>query len=78
MTRITNRELGDAIGVSPSMASRIRNGKRCPGVHTMTRLAEFLRADVGHLANAHLQGPQTFGAEVRRLLDYYPSTPGGH
>ncbi len=69
MTRITNRELGTAIGVSPSMASRIRNGKRCPSVHTMTKLAEFLRADIAHLANAHLQGPPTFGAEVRRFLE---------
>jgi transcriptional regulator with XRE-family HTH domain len=69
MTRITNRELADAIGVSPSMASRIRNGKRCPSVRVLDKLAKYLSADLARLVNAHGQGPGPFGAEVRRLLE---------
>lgn len=37
---ITNREFGERIGVTHSMASRIRHGQRLPGVSTMERISE--------------------------------------
>jgi transcriptional regulator with XRE-family HTH domain len=65
----TNQELGDAIGVSSSMASRIRNGHRLPGVNTLTLISKYLNVDLAHLHAAYSQGSRVFGAEVRRYLE---------
>ena len=65
----TNQEFGDSIGVSSSMASRIRNGHRLPGVNTLTLLSIYLNADLAHLHAAYSQGSRVFGVEVRCLLE---------
>jgi transcriptional regulator with XRE-family HTH domain len=65
---MTNRELGDLIGVSASMASRIRNGKRLPSIEVMDRLALALGIDLIRLVNTYTQGANAFGALVRELL----------
>jgi transcriptional regulator with XRE-family HTH domain len=65
----TNREFGDAIGVSSSMASRIRNGHRLPGVNTLTLLSKYLSVDLARLHATYSQGSRVFGAEVRRFLE---------
>lgn len=67
--RPTNKEFGDSIGVSSSMASRIRNGHRLPGANTLTQLSIYLNADLAHLHAAYSQGSRVFGAEVRRFLE---------
>lgn len=65
---LTNKELGDRIGVSQSMASRIRNGKRLPSIPVMIRMASYLDCDLIRLVNAHTQGANAFGVLVRELL----------
>lgn len=64
----TNQELGDAIGVGHSMASRIRNGKRLPGASTCARLAAYLGIEGGLLLEAHEKGAKYFGEYIRTLL----------
>ena len=66
--RISNRALGDAIGVSPSMASRLRNGKRLPSLRVLTVLADYLELDLFKLTNAHTQGAEAFGKIIRKGL----------
>ena len=67
---MTNQELADAIGVSASMASRLRNGHRLPGVEVLGKLAEYLDVDLERMVAAHAQGTQAFGVLVRgRLLE---------
>lgn len=65
-TKITNREFGENIGVSHSMASRIRSGDRLPGVRTLTLLAKALDTDPGHVLDLYAQGPAAFGDWVRK------------
>lgn len=64
----TNKQLADAIGVSQSMASRIRNGQRLPSIAVMNRIASYFDVDLLRLVNTHEQGRAAFGALIRELL----------
>ena len=66
---MTNKELGDAVKVSESMASRIRNGQRLPSVKVLVALSEQLNIRLARLIDAHLRGPQFFGEVIRHAID---------
>lgn len=66
--KLTNRELGDAIGVSPSMASRIRNGSRLPSVDGLRRISKEFDLPLDTLVLAHGRGAEHFGELMRSTL----------
>jgi transcriptional regulator with XRE-family HTH domain len=66
---MTNKELGHHIGVSPSMASRIRNGERLPSIKVLIPLADCLGVSIERLILAHTQGPEFFGQTVRYAIE---------
>lgn len=66
---MTNAELGDLIGVSPSMASRIRNGHRLPSTGVIRRISVELEIPIDQLLEAHGEGPTEFGRLMRMYLD---------
>lgn len=65
---LSNKELGDLIGVSHSMASRIRNGRRLPGTRTLGAINRGLGVPLSDLHAAHREGPAAFGALLREHL----------
>lgn len=65
---LTNREFGDRIGVSPSMASRIRNGDRLPSLRVLQAIHEEFGTPVDKLLGEASQGPEQFGQLVRTEL----------
>ena len=66
---MTNKVLGDAIGVTPSMASRIRNGKRLPSIKVLVALADFLGVSIERLLVAYNEGPDDFGVVVQYSIE---------
>lgn len=64
MGRMSNQELGRRIGVTHSMASRIRNGERLPGTQTLYRIHQELGIPLEDLFRAHGEGPEAFGALI--------------
>ena len=67
--RISNRELGERIGVSPSMASRLRNGRRGPSVPVLYAISEEFDLPLSRLVAARVEGPEAFGAVLQRRLE---------
>jgi transcriptional regulator with XRE-family HTH domain len=65
---ITNKQLGDAIGVSESMASRLRSGKRLPSITTIVALSEYLKVSHAELVVAYTGGKERFGELIREAL----------
>lgn len=63
---LTNRELGARIGVSTSMASRMRRGQRLPSVNTLQRCHQGLGIPYESLTDAYSQGADSFGALIQR------------
>ncbi len=61
---MNNQALADQMGVSSSMASRVRNGKRLPGTTVLNRLHENLAIPLDDLMAAHKAGPVRFGQLV--------------
>lgn len=68
---MTNRELGDLIGCTHSMASRLRAGKRLPGFEIMNRICEVFGIDWDQLVAARNQGQEAFGALLRDLVQQH-------
>ena len=66
---MTNKELGDGIEVSASMASRIRNGERLPSAKVLVALADFLGVSIEGLLRAHIRGPDYFGKAVQYAIE---------
>ena len=64
----TNKQLADAIGVSESMASRLRSGKRLPSVITLGALADYLEVSHEELVVAYTGGKERFGELIREVL----------
>jgi transcriptional regulator with XRE-family HTH domain len=66
---MTNEALADKLGISRSMASRIRNGQRLPGVATI--LALYREFNISPLAMllAYTEGPAVFGRLVSNAVD---------
>lgn len=65
----TNRELGAKIGVSPSMASRLRNGKRRPSLATVRRISRELDIPLERLVTAHGNGAKATGKLITQRLN---------
>lgn len=67
--RLSNAEFGQLIGVSHSMASRIKSGDRLPSVGTLSRIHEVLDIPLDTLVLAHRRGPESFGRLIRSRLE---------
>lgn len=65
---MTNQTLGDRIGVSHSMASRIRNGHRLPSTRTLREIHREFGVPLDELMDAHTKGAAEFGILMRRTL----------
>lgn len=65
---LTNKELGDAIGIHHSMASRIRNGKRLPGVDTIGRISAVYGIPEKRLLDARKKGEEAFGRLITKEI----------
>ena len=61
-------ELGERLGVSPSMASRLRNGRRRCSVSVLRRLSDEFDIPLEQLVEAHGRGEAELGALVASSL----------
>lgn len=61
---MSNKQLADLMGVSPSMASRVRNGKRLPSTKVVMRMHQRMNIPLDELMAAHTAGVQEFGQLV--------------
>lgn len=66
---LSNEEFGRRIGVTHSMASRIRSGDRLPSVKVMTKISEELDIPLETLVLAHRDGPKHFGRLIRAKIE---------
>lgn len=65
---LTNSELGQRLGCSQSMASRLRAGKRLPGHAQLPRVLDALNVPLAQGVAAYAKGPAAFGRLVRAAL----------
>jgi transcriptional regulator with XRE-family HTH domain len=70
---MVNNELGQKIGVGPSMASRIRNGQRLPSVKVMIAIEREFGIPMDELVAAHEKGCEEFGKLFRATLSRQPT-----
>lgn len=71
---MTNREFAEAVGVSQTMASRMRNGKRAPSVATLTAsIAAFELNEADALKAA--RAPIAWGQFLREQVFSRTSAP---
>ena len=63
---MSNSEFGRRIGVTHSMASRVRAGKRLPGIGTMQRISSEFGIPIADLVTAHQAGPEAFAKLLRK------------
>lgn len=61
---MTNKELAEVMGVSASMASRVRNGKRLPSTPVLMRIHERMGISLETLLAAHTKGMSEFGSLI--------------
>ena len=66
--KMTNRELGERLGCSDSMASRIRSGSRAPGARSLPAVLKTLDVDAETGLAAYAKGPEAFGALLRKQM----------
>lgn len=66
---VSNAELGRRLGVSHSMVSRIRNGRRLPGTWVLYLIHRELGIPLHDLFDAYHAGPEAFGRLVNEYLD---------
>ncbi len=66
---MTNDQLAARLGVSRSMASRVRSGQRLPSVRTMYAIHAEFGLSLDELVAAHIQGSAKFSALLRAKLD---------
>lgn len=62
---LTNEEFGKRIGVTHSMASRLRAGKRLPSVTVLRSISREFGIPAKDLLDAHNRGAGEFGALIR-------------
>lgn len=67
----TNDELAEALDISFSMASRLRNGHRYPSAALMIRMARVFGIPLEEIAAARERGLEAFG-EFMRARVYLP------
>jgi transcriptional regulator with XRE-family HTH domain len=73
VSRLSNEEFGRRIGVSHSMASRIRSGQRLPGTQTLGAIHREFGIPLEDLVRAHGRGREYFGRLIRNRLDRVPT-----
>lgn len=67
---LTNQEFADAVGCHHSMASRIRGGKRLPGLPLVEKMSEVYGIPLKSLLAERRKGEEAFGDFVtRRIFD---------
>lgn len=64
---MTNNDLGDLLGVGPSMASRLRSGHRLPSAKVMDQIAKHFDVTLEQLHCARRAGAREFGRLLRGL-----------
>lgn len=62
----SNREFGEPLGISISMASRIRQGKRLPSTHVLNEIAKRYKLPLEDLHAAYEKGADEFGHYIRK------------
>jgi len=62
---MTNQEFGERVGVTHSMASRIRSGHRLPSTGVLVRIHEQFGVPLQELMDAHQNGCEAFGRLIR-------------
>jgi transcriptional regulator with XRE-family HTH domain len=65
---LTNIEFANAVGCDETMASRLRNGQRCPSVALLDRIHRVYGLSLEELIAAHKQGPNAVGRLLRRKV----------
>lgn len=65
---LTNQEFADAIGCHHSMASRIRGGKRLPGLPLVESMSKVYGIPVNRLLAARKKGEEAFGEFVTKQI----------
>lgn len=63
---VTNQRVGEDLGVSHSMISRIRSGDREPSIHLMMRIRDVLDWDITSQATAIGEGD--YGVHFEAIL----------
>lgn len=68
MATMTNREFGQRVGIHHSMASRIRNGQRCPGSAVIEKISTEFGIPIQTLVKARNKGAEEFGELIRKRI----------
>lgn len=71
---MTNEEFGRRIGVTHSMASRMRNGQRLPSNTVLLKIQSEFDLPLQELVNAHAAGAPEFGRLLRSQV-FRPAAP---
>lgn len=71
---MTNRELGNLIGVTFSMASRLQSGDRTPGIETMQRIQDAFDWPIDDQAKLRKKGGKTYARELNRRITVWERT----
>lgn len=64
-THMTNRAFGEAIGVTDSYASYLRNGQKLPSAVTLIHIVFKFKLDPIPVMTAYLGGKEAFGEYLR-------------
>lgn len=67
-TPMTNKAFGEAVGCDFTMASRLRNGDRLPGLRLMIRISEAFDLPYDELVAAYQEGHAAFGTYLRQRV----------
>jgi transcriptional regulator with XRE-family HTH domain len=68
-TKISNADFGKRIGVTHSMASRIRNGQRLPSTARIAAIHREFEIPLDQLIGAAEKGPTAFSQLMREKFD---------
>lgn len=71
---MTNTEVGDLIGVSFSMVSRLRDGTRLPSPGVMENIGHVFGVNGDTLLAKHRAGGEVFGPWLESLIVAYAAT----
>lgn len=71
---MTNREFAIAVGCSTTMASRMRNGQRAPGVATLRACITAFDLDPDEALD-HARSPVGWGSYLRQFVFSRTSAP---
>lgn len=75
-SRMTNREFGDAVGITGSYASYIRNGHRLPATDVMIKIILTFELEPVPAMRAYQEGGEAFGKFLRETVFDVAQPPG--